>query len=118
MSGFGLDSNIVSFHLKDNQTVTQNIARRLEAKIKVLIPPFVYYEVKRGLVDARATRQLRIFDELLGRCPVGPISQAVFEAGVDIYVNLKAKRGPLFLWAAARGDEWHVMCDNAPHAAS
>jgi predicted nucleic acid-binding protein len=91
MNGFALDTNIVSFDLKDNETVKRNIIQKTEAKIKVVIPPFVYYEAKRGLVDARATRQLRIFDELLKRCPVGPISQAVFEAAVDIYVSLKAK---------------------------
>jgi predicted nucleic acid-binding protein len=80
MNGFALDSNIISFHLKNNETVWQNIDQKVRAEVKVLIPPFAYYEVKRGLVDASAARQLRIFDELLGRCPVGPISQAVFEA--------------------------------------
>jgi predicted nucleic acid-binding protein len=91
MNGFALDSNIVSFGLKENAIVRRNIDQRVEAKIKVLVPPFAYYEVKRGLVDANATRQLRLFDALLGRCPVGPISQAVFEAAVAIYVDLKAK---------------------------
>jgi tRNA(fMet)-specific endonuclease VapC len=91
MNGFGLDSNIISFDLKDNETVKRNIDQRVDARIKVFVPPFAYYEVKRGLVDARATKQLRLFNELLGRCPVGPISQAVFEAAVDIYVDLKSK---------------------------
>jgi predicted nucleic acid-binding protein len=91
MNGFGLDTNIVSFRLKDNAIVKRNIDQRVDANIKVLLPPFVYYEAKRGLVDAKATRQLRIFEELLRRCPVGPISQAVFEAAVAIYVDLKAK---------------------------
>jgi predicted nucleic acid-binding protein len=91
MNGFGLDSNIISFGLKDNAIVKRNIDQRVDANIKVLIPPFAYYEVRRGLVDANATRQLRSFDELLVRCPVGPISQAVFESAVDIYVDLKAK---------------------------
>jgi predicted nucleic acid-binding protein len=91
MNGFGLDSNIISFDLKDNAIVKRNIDQRVDANIKVLVPPFAYYEVKRGLVDAKATRQLRSFEELLARCPVGPISHAVFESAVDIYVGLKAK---------------------------
>jgi predicted nucleic acid-binding protein len=91
MNGFALDSNIISFHLKDNETVTQNIDQRVEAEVKVLIPPFAFYEVKRGLVAAKATRQLRIFDELLTRCPLGEATEAVFEAAVDIHVILKTK---------------------------
>jgi predicted nucleic acid-binding protein len=34
-------------------------------------------------------KQIRLFDELLTRCPVGPIRQAVFEAAEGIYVGLK-----------------------------
>jgi predicted nucleic acid-binding protein len=91
MNGFGLDTNIISFDLKGNVTVKRNIDQRLEAKVKVLIPPFAYYEVKRGLIDAKATRQLRLFDDLLTRCPLGETNDAVFNAAVDIYVALKAK---------------------------
>jgi predicted nucleic acid-binding protein len=91
MDGFALDTNIVSFRLKENAIVRRNIDQRVAAKIKVIVPPFAYYEVKRGLVDANATRQLRSFDKLLGDCPLGPISQAVFEAAVAIYVGVKAK---------------------------
>jgi predicted nucleic acid-binding protein len=91
MNGFGLDTNIISFHLKNNETVWQNIERELDAKIKVYIPPFAYYEVKRGLVAAKATKQLRLFDELLTRCPLGEATEAVFEAAVNIHAVLKTK---------------------------
>jgi hypothetical protein len=51
MNGFGLDSNIVSFYVKGNGIVRRNLDLNIEAKTKVLVPPFVFYEVKRGLVD-------------------------------------------------------------------
>jgi predicted nucleic acid-binding protein len=91
MNGFGLDTNNISFRLKGNEIVKCHIDQKLHEKTDVVIPPFVYYEVKRGLVDAKATRQLSAFDDLIKRCPVGPISQAVFESAVDIYVDLKSK---------------------------
>jgi predicted nucleic acid-binding protein len=91
MNGFGLDSNIASFYVKGREIVKRNLDLKLDEKAKVLIPPFAYYEVKRGLVDANATKQLHIFNKLLERCPVGPISQDVFETAVDIYVDLKSK---------------------------
>ncbi|MDR3312012.1 MAG: PIN domain-containing protein [Spirochaetaceae bacterium] len=91
MSGFALDTNIISFYLKDNKTVKRNLERELDAKIDVLIPPFAYYEAMRGLAAINAARLLRLFDELLIRCPMGPINQAMFKAAVDIYAELKAK---------------------------
>jgi predicted nucleic acid-binding protein len=91
MNGFALDSNIITFRLKRNELVKRNIDQRVDANIKVLVPPFAYYEVKRGLLDANATKQLRLFEELLRRCPIGPIRRAVFDAAADIYVELKAK---------------------------
>jgi predicted nucleic acid-binding protein len=91
MNGYALDSNNISFYLKDNKTVRRNLERELDAKTDVYVPPFAYYEVKRGLVDAGATRQLRLFDELLTRCPLGDATDAVFEAAVNIHADLKAK---------------------------
>ncbi|MDR3302296.1 MAG: hypothetical protein LBT01_07200, partial [Spirochaetaceae bacterium] len=91
MNGFGLDSNIVSFHLKGNETVKRNIDQRVEAGINAVVPPFAYYEVKRGLRAKNATRQLRLFDELLTRCPLGEATDAVFEAAVDIHAALRTK---------------------------
>jgi predicted nucleic acid-binding protein len=91
MNGFALDSNIISFDLKDNETVKRNIDQRVDANIKVLVPPFAYYEVKRGLVASKATRRLRSFNDLLKRCPLGGTNDAVFEAAVNIHADLKTK---------------------------
>jgi predicted nucleic acid-binding protein len=91
MNGFGLDTNIISFYLKGNVLIRQNLERELDAKSNVVIPPFAYYEVKRGLEDAKAVKQSRDFAELCKKCPIGVASQAVFNAAVAIYVGLKAK---------------------------
>jgi predicted nucleic acid-binding protein len=120
MNGFGLDTNIVSFDLKDNAIVKRNIDQRVDTNIKVLIPPFAYYEVKRGLVDANATRQLCLFEKLLRRCPVGPISQAVFEAAVDIYVGLKAKgrlcdENDIYIAAWCKTYDFTLVTNNTKH---
>ncbi|MDR3324735.1 MAG: PIN domain-containing protein [Spirochaetaceae bacterium] len=91
MNGFSLDSNNISFYLKGNAIVKRNIDQRVDANVKVIVSPFAYYEVKRGLVDANAARQLRSFDELLRRCPLGEATNAVFEEAVNIHVDLKSK---------------------------
>jgi predicted nucleic acid-binding protein len=91
MNGYGLDTNIISFDLRDNVIVKRNLDRELNSGVEVYIPPFAYYEVKRGLVDAKATKRLRAFNKLLEDCPLEQTEDAVFDAAVDIYVDLKAK---------------------------
>jgi predicted nucleic acid-binding protein len=91
VSGFGLDTNIISFDLKGNVIVKRNLDHELNSGVEFYIPPFAYYEVKRGLVDAKATKHLQAFNELLEDCPLVQTKDAVFEAAVDIYVDLKAK---------------------------
>jgi predicted nucleic acid-binding protein len=91
VNGYGLDSCIAIAYAKGNVIVKRNLDRELDSGIEVYIPPFAYYEVKRGLVDAKATKQLQAFNELLEDCPLGQTKDAVFEAAVDIYVDLKSK---------------------------
>jgi hypothetical protein len=40
MSGFALDSNIVSFYLNHNEKVQWNVDRALELNNAIIIPPF------------------------------------------------------------------------------
>jgi len=50
MSVFALDSNIISFYLKGNTSVIENIEKAINEDHTIVIPPIVYYEVKRGLM--------------------------------------------------------------------
>jgi predicted nucleic acid-binding protein len=50
MSVYALDSNIVSFYLKGNKTVIENIEKAIGGDHGIVITPIAYYEVKRGLL--------------------------------------------------------------------
>ena len=50
MSVYALDSNIISFYLKGNETVIENIEKAISEDHTILIAPIAYYEVKRGLL--------------------------------------------------------------------
>ena len=58
MSVYALDSNIISFYLKGNITVIENIEKSINEDNNIVITPIAYYEVKRGLLLINATRQL------------------------------------------------------------
>ncbi|GHV78898.1 hypothetical protein AGMMS49944_06890 [Spirochaetia bacterium] len=50
MSVFSLDTNIVSFYLKGNQVIKDKLAEADTTGQKVVISPFAWYEVQRGLL--------------------------------------------------------------------
>jgi predicted nucleic acid-binding protein len=91
MNGFALDSNIISFHLKDNEKVQRNVDRALLLKNNIVIPPFAYYEVKRGLKAINAKKLLRDLDAFCARMQVGKIDDTLLEQAIPIYVELQHK---------------------------
>jgi PIN domain nuclease of toxin-antitoxin system len=48
LSVYVLDSNIVSFYLRQNEKVIQKVKDVLLEGHEVIISPIAYYEVKRG----------------------------------------------------------------------
>jgi tRNA(fMet)-specific endonuclease VapC len=89
-----LDSDITSFYVKGNLTVIDHVDAQVVAHQKIYMPPFTFYEVKRGLVDSNATRQMADFEDLLKVCPLGKTNDDVFERAANIWVELKQKGRP------------------------
>jgi predicted nucleic acid-binding protein len=86
-----LDSDTIIEHCRNRFHVRERVREELAGGTRIYIPPFTYYEVKRGLVDASAAKQLEAFRILRLSCPVGAVSQAMFDAAVDVYLELKTK---------------------------
>jgi predicted nucleic acid-binding protein len=59
MSVYALDSNIVSFYLRGNHAVIENIEKAISEDHSIVITPITYYEVKRGLLLIDATKQIK-----------------------------------------------------------
>jgi predicted nucleic acid-binding protein len=90
MNGYGLDTNIVSFRVKGSFIIKRHIERVKARQGKIVIPCFAYYEVKRGLLDAHAQKQMNALDELLEQCPLGQaLDDEIYEEASHIWVKLK-----------------------------
>ena len=57
-----LDTNIVSYILKNNASVNNKLQQVTRQGEEVFISCITYYEVKRGLLALNATRQLAEFE--------------------------------------------------------
>ena len=64
MSVFVLDSNIISFYIRQNKRIVQKVQDMLLAGHEVMISPIAYYEVKRGLLAIKDEKRLKEFTAL------------------------------------------------------
>ena len=87
MSVYALDSNIISFYLRGNTIVAENMEKAINDGNSIVVPPLVYYEVKRGLASIQATRQMKKFEAFCELFPVGELGDYLLEEAIDIYVQ-------------------------------
>ena len=92
MSVFVLDSNILSFYLRQNQQIIKKVQETLLNGHEVLISPIAYYEVKRGLQAIRAEKRLREFTSLCQILGIGQLDNSLLDFAADIYRELSDKK--------------------------
>jgi predicted nucleic acid-binding protein len=67
----------------------------LESNFKIIVPPHAYYEVIRGLEERRAAKQLRLFNGLLDKCPLGIATKEVLNEAGRIYNETRRNGTPM-----------------------
>jgi len=120
VSIFALDSNIISFYLKGNTAVAENIERTIGENHSIVITPIAYYEVKRGLLLINAAKQLKKLESLCGLFPVGEFGDYLLEDAIRIYVQeRKAQRNTedadIFIAAFCLHNDYVLVTDNIKH---
>jgi len=117
MSVYALDSNIISFYLRGNTNVIENIEKAINDEHSIIIPPIVYYEVKRGLLLIDASNQLRKLERFCDLFSVGELDNYLIEESINIYIQeRKAKRNTedadIFVAAFCIHNEYILVTDN------
>jgi tRNA(fMet)-specific endonuclease VapC len=120
MSVYALDSNIVSFYLRGNHTVIENIEKAIGEDYSIVITPIAYYEVKRGLLLIDATKQIKKFEDFCSLFPVGKLGDYLLEDAITIYVNeRKEKRSiedaDILIAAFCLHNSYILVTDNTKH---
>jgi len=92
LSIFILDSNIVSFYIRQDQRIIQKVHDTLLAGHEVLVGPIAYYEVKRGLLAIKAEKRLREFYAFCKVLGVGKLDNSLLDFASDIYCELREKK--------------------------
>jgi predicted nucleic acid-binding protein len=120
MSVFALDSNIISFYLKGNATVIENIEKAINEDNSIVITPIAYYEVKRGLLLINATKQLAKLETFCELFPVGELGDYLLEDAINIYVQERrahrnTEDADIFIAAFCIHHNYTLVTDNMKH---
>ena len=88
--GYLLDTNIITALLKGDVRVSKRL-RELESQ-EIFISAISYYEIKRGLLAIRATRQLIEFERFLTKVTVLSLdTREIFDRASEIYAELRVQ---------------------------
>ncbi|MCL2813655.1 MAG: hypothetical protein FWD23_03550 [Oscillospiraceae bacterium] len=92
---YALDSDTVSYFLKNNRDIQEKLKNILYENNIYSIPPLVYYEVKRWLVLRKANTQLKAFTELYQASIKNEMTFEIWEKAVELYVRLTSQGTPI-----------------------
>ena len=92
MISYALDANIVTYYLKGNRSIINRVAEETENTNIIIIPPMVFYEIKRWLLTINSTRKLALFETMCSLSSIGAIDREILETAAGIYSDLQ-KRG-------------------------
>ena len=94
--GYLLDTNIITALLKKNEKVNRELDKVSSQEQELFISCITFYEIKRGLLYAKATRQLSEFEQLCKKYKVVLLDDLqIIEKASEIHADLKRKGTPI-----------------------
>ncbi|MDR1701961.1 MAG: type II toxin-antitoxin system VapC family toxin [Sporomusaceae bacterium] len=95
MTIFALDTNIISYILKERVHVISCVRKALIEGNKLIIPPLVYYEVRRGLLSKDTPIQTASFNKFCQQIPIGKMEHKMLDKAAQIYASLRLQSRPI-----------------------
>jgi predicted nucleic acid-binding protein len=117
---YALDSNIIAYMLKDSAAVYEHVYSVLDNNDRCIIPPIVYYEVKRGLLAVNATAKAQSFELLCREFSVGRMNVNAWDIAAQLYAAHRQKGMPIgdadsFIAAFCIANGYTLVTNNTKH---
>ena len=91
-----LDTNIVSFAIKNNLIIKERLEELRSQEELISISCITYFEVKRGLFAVKASKQLERFDDFCKDFQIIFLDDlAILEKAAEIHANLRLRGLPI-----------------------
>jgi len=92
---FALDTNIISYYLQKNLQIKVKLEHAASRRDKIIIPPSVFYEIKRGFKHKAAPGKEFAFSLFYKKYGVGEMDLDAWEAAASIYANSRKTGRPI-----------------------
>ena len=88
---YALDTNIIIHLLQNTPVAVTKYDENLSLGIQIVIPPYVDYEICRGLRYANATAKERMYKQLCESCEIGEMRRNTWVLAANLYSDLRRK---------------------------
>ena len=92
---YALDTNTISYWIKKNMVVAENLNRAIRQGETVVIPPATYYEIRRGFKHKAAPGKEFAFSLMCQSYGIGEMNLAAWEKAADIYAYTRKTGSPI-----------------------
>ena len=92
MTKYALDTNIVTYYLKGKKDIIDHVTDEADKGNIIVIPPIVFYEIKRWLLTINSSKKMKIFETMCSLSGIGSISREILETASVIFSDSQ-KRG-------------------------
>ena len=88
---YALDTNIIISLLNNNERVIVNRDTAIESGARIIIPPIVNYEIRRGFLYKSSPKKEMMYLALVGHYGIGEMIAEMWERSAGIYAELRHK---------------------------
>jgi tRNA(fMet)-specific endonuclease VapC len=120
MITYALDTNIVSYFLKNDAVIVQKINEEKDKQNKFVIPPMAYFEIQHWLGRTKSKNKMEIFQRIYADQGIGIIDKNVLDIAVTERLKLQEKGfsiedGDLLIAAYCINHNLPLVTNNTKH---
>jgi len=89
---YALDTNTIIHLLRDTPNVVSEYDKKVTQGTPIIIPPYVDFEIRRGLRYANATAKERIYLKLCDSCEIGEMRREAWIYAANLYSDMRHRK--------------------------
>jgi predicted nucleic acid-binding protein len=114
---YALDTNIIIHLLRNTPAVVSQYDEKLAQGIPIIIPPYVDFEIRRGLRYANATAKEQIYQRLCESCEAGEMRRETWVYAANLYSEMRHSKftvgdADLLIAAFCLVDDYTLVTNN------
>jgi predicted nucleic acid-binding protein len=92
---YALDTNIVSYFLKNDNAIQTKFAEETDKGNNFVIPPTVYFEIMNWLLKNNSKRKAAIFERMYSETGIGVVDKAVLDIASAVKLEMQRRGTPI-----------------------